>query len=80
MQNKIKEAVEAALRRNTFTAHQPIEVEVRGRHVILNGEVNHEELVYEAIATAEAVSYQLVVHNRLSVREPVVEMEGIAAF
>ncbi len=79
MQDKIKKAVLAALRRNTFTAHQAIEVEVYGRHVVLVGEVNHEELVYEAIATAESVSAKLHIHNRLTVQQPVMEVERVPA-
>jgi osmotically-inducible protein OsmY len=75
MSAKLKAAVIAALNRNTFTADQPIEVYARGRHVFLMGSVEREDLIYEAIATAETVSPLIVVHNRLLVRAKVAQLE-----
>lgn len=67
MKAKITTAVLAALKRNTFTANQPIHVQVKGRQVILIGEVEREDLVFEAIATAESVSPALRVISQLTV-------------
>ncbi len=75
MAGKVKRAVEKALHRNTFTADQSIRVLTRGRLVVLAGEVDCEDLIYEAVATAEAVSSLLVVHNRLTVCESERERE-----
>lgn len=67
MENKIIKAVEAALKRNTFTASEDIKVSVQGRVVILTGTVSQEDLIYEAVATAEAVSPRLRVYQSLDV-------------
>lgn len=67
MENKIRQAVEYALRRNTFTANEGINVRVQGRVVILTGFVSHEDLIYEAVATAESVSPKLRVYSGLQV-------------
>jgi osmotically-inducible protein OsmY len=67
MEEKIKRAVLYALHRNNFTANEAIEVIVKGRVVILTGSVRHEELIYEAVATAEAVSSKLRVYSNLEV-------------
>jgi osmotically-inducible protein OsmY len=69
MEEKIKRVVEAALQRNTFTADQPIEISVRGRVVILTGSVSHEDLIYEAVATAESVSPKLRIYSSLKVNK-----------
>jgi osmotically-inducible protein OsmY len=57
-----------ALRRNTFTAHESIQVVVRGYDVVLRGTVSHPDLIAEAVATVEAVAPFLNVHSRLRVR------------
>lgn len=80
MPNKIKSAVKRALHRNTFTANQPVEVLVRGVHVFLVGSVESEDLIYEAIATAETVSPLIVVHHRLKVHAATPELERVAAY
>ena len=69
MEEKIKRVVEAALQRNTFTADQPIEISVRGRVVVLTGTVSHEDLIYEAVATAESVSPKLRIYSSLKVQK-----------
>jgi osmotically-inducible protein OsmY len=79
MASKVRKAVLAALKRNTFTADQPIEVRVKGTNVLLVGEVEDEALIYEAVATAESVSALLRVYSRLKVRQtaPVREKAGV---
>lgn len=67
MEEKIKRAVKTALNRNTFTAEENIEIVVQGRVVILTGTISHEELIYEAVATAESVSSKLRVYSNLEV-------------
>ncbi len=57
-----------ALKRNTFTADQPIRVVVRGDNVLLYGTVAHPDLIPEAVATVEAVAPFLYVYSRLRVR------------
>lgn len=57
-----------ALKRNTFTADQPIRVVVRGNDVVLYGSVVHADLIPEAVATVEAVAPFLNVYSRLRVR------------
>lgn len=69
MEEKIKRAVEKALRRNTFTAEELIKVSVQGRVVILTGSVSQEDLIYEAVATAEAVSSKLRVYSSLEISD-----------
>lgn len=64
---RIKQVVYAALKRNTFTAQQAIEVHLKGRVVVLTGQVTSEELIYEAVATVESVSPLLRVISRLEV-------------
>jgi len=56
-----------ALKRNTFTADQPIRVVVRGNDVVLYGTVVHSDLIPEAVATVEAVAPFLNVYSRLRV-------------
>jgi osmotically-inducible protein OsmY len=57
-----------ALKRNTFTAGEPIRVVVRGADVVLYGLVSDAELIPEAVATVEAVAPFLRVYTRLRVR------------
>jgi hypothetical protein len=58
-----------ALRRNTFTADQRIEVTIRGHDVLLRGIVDYPDLIPEAVATVEAVAPFLHVYSRLRVRQ-----------
>ncbi|PJF40440.1 MAG: hypothetical protein CUN55_12715 [Phototrophicales bacterium] len=67
---KVKDAVRAALQRNAFTANLPIEIKTKGHIVVLKGEVDSHELIFEALATAESVSPLLDVRCRLKVRQP----------
>jgi osmotically-inducible protein OsmY len=77
-EKEIKLLVLAALRDNLFTASEPIQVHIRGRHVFLTGAVAREDLMYEAILTAESVSDLLLIHNRLQVREAAPQRERMA--
>ena len=75
----IKLLVLAVLKQNAYTAEQPIQVHVRGRNVLLTGSVANEELVYEAVVTAESVSELLCVYHRLQVKDPAAqEMAAVA--
>ncbi|MCB9436799.1 MAG: BON domain-containing protein [Anaerolineales bacterium] len=73
MKAKITAAVLAALKRNTFTASLPIHVQVDGRQVTLIGEVDREDLVFEAIATVESVSSALRVKSQLTVNKKIAQ-------
>ena len=57
-----------ALKRNTFTADEPIRVVLRGHDVVLYGLVSDPDLIPEAVATVEAVAPFLMVYTRLRVR------------
>ena len=56
-----------ALKRNTFTADQSIQVRLSGEDVLLYGTVTHPDLIPEAVATVESVAPFLRVHSRLRV-------------
>ena len=71
----LRHLIVRALRRNTFTAHESIEVVVRGYDVLLRGTVSHPDLIAEAVATVEAVAPFLNVYSRLRVRR----MEDVLA-
>ncbi|MBN1565556.1 MAG: hypothetical protein JXA10_17055 [Anaerolineae bacterium] len=59
--------IERALKRNTFTADQPIYVLVVDDLVLLYGTVNHADLIPEAVATVESVAPFLRVYSHLRV-------------
>ena len=71
MERTIKLLAIAALKRNEFTANQPIRVLVKGRTVVLRGIVEQEDLIYEAVATVESISSLLRVYSQLTVAEKV---------
>lgn len=64
----LQHLVERALRRNTFTATQPIRVIVREGAIWLYGSVSHADMIPEAVAVAEAVAPSVRVYSRLRVR------------
>ncbi len=64
----LQHLVERALRRNTFTATQPIRVIVREGAIWLYGSVSHADMIAEAVAVAEAVAPSMRVYSRLRVR------------
>lgn len=74
MEERIKRAVNKALQRNTFTANQAIDIIVQGRVVILAGEVATEDLIYEAVATAESVHPKLRIYSDLIVNPDVAQV------
>jgi len=64
----LRHLIERALKRNTFTADQPIRVQLRGEAVLLIGSVSHSDLVAEAVATVESVAPFLRVYSCLRVQ------------
>ncbi|HLA42136.1 MAG TPA: hypothetical protein VJZ27_01800 [Aggregatilineales bacterium] len=66
MQNKLRQLIIIALRRNHITRDLPIAVTIHGYDVILSGEVPSKALRYEVINTVEAVSPHLRVESRIS--------------
>ena len=64
----LQHLVERALRRNTFTATQPIRVIVHEGAIWLYGSVSHADMIAEAVAVAEAVAPSMRVYSRLRVR------------
>jgi hypothetical protein len=59
--------IERALKRNTFTADEPIHVLLLGEDVLLYGTVSHPDLIMEAVATVEAVAPFLRVYSHLRI-------------
>jgi osmotically-inducible protein OsmY len=79
MERKIKLLAIAALKRNEFTANQPIRVLVKGRTVMLRGTVEQEDLIYEAVATIESISSLLRVYTQLTVAERISKSSDLPA-
>ncbi len=69
MQNKIRQLIISALKRNEITSYLPLSLSVKGYHVVVEGAVDSKALVYEVISTIESVSPYLVVHSRLVVEQ-----------
>lgn len=67
MGKKLNLAVLKALNANEFLANQPIHVKSKGNIVLLMGEVEREDLIFEAVATTEAVHPLLEVYSKLTV-------------
>jgi hypothetical protein len=63
----LRHLIERALKRNTFTAAEPIRVLLLGEDVVLYGTVSHTDLIAEAVATVEAVAPFLHVYSHLRV-------------
>jgi hypothetical protein len=63
----LRHLIERALKRNTFTAAEPIRVLLMGEDVLLYGTVSHTDLIAEAVATVEAVAPFLRVYSHLRV-------------
>lgn len=68
----LRHVIMRALKRNTFTAQEPIEVVIKDGAVWLHGTVSDEDLIAEAVATVEATVPQLYVYSRLRVRRSAV--------
>ncbi|MBZ0310368.1 MAG: hypothetical protein K8I82_30180 [Anaerolineae bacterium] len=69
MQNKLRQLIISALKRNELTSYLPLRLTVKGYHVMVEGTVDSKAMVYEVIATIESVSPYLIVHSRLSVKQ-----------
>ena len=67
-QRALHHLIVRALKRNTFTADEPITVVLRGSTVLLQGTVSDPDLIPEVVATVEAVAPFLRVYSRLRVR------------
>jgi len=68
----LRHVIMRALKRNTFTAQEPIEVVIKDGAVWLHRTVSDEDLIAEAVATVEATVPQLYVYSRLRVCRPAV--------
>jgi len=64
----LRHVIIRALKRNTFTAREPIKVVIKDGAVWLHGTVSDADLIPEAVATVEAVVPVLFVYSRLRVR------------
>lgn len=69
MQNKLRQLIISALKRNEFTSYLPLRLTVKGYHVMVEGTVDSKAMIYEVISTIESVSPYLIVHSRLSVQQ-----------
>lgn len=67
MQNKIRQLIISALKRNELTSYLPLRLSVKGYYVVVEGTVDSKSLVYEVISTIESVSPYLTVHSRLKI-------------
>jgi hypothetical protein len=70
MQNKLRQLIISALKRNEFTTMLSLDLSVQGYKVTVSGEVENDALIYEVIATVESVSPNLRVQSRLKVAAP----------
>lgn len=69
MQNKLRQLIISAIKRNELTSYLPLRLSVKGYHVIVEGTVESKTLVYEVISTIESVSPYLIVHSRLQIEK-----------
>jgi len=69
MQNKLRQLILSALRRNPRTARLNISVAVRGYEVLVTGGVPNKALIGEVVMTVEAVSPYLRVYSEMHVVE-----------
>lgn len=69
MGKKLNLAVLKALNTNEFLASQPIHVKSKGNIVLLMGEVQSEDLIFEAVATTEAIHPLIQVYSKLTVAQ-----------
>ena len=67
MQNKLRQLIVTALKRNEFTCNLPLHVSLRGYNVVVSGHVNSEDTILEVVATIESVSPYLRVHSQMRV-------------
>jgi hypothetical protein len=71
MQNKLRQLIIIALKRNHLTRDLPIAVSIRGYQVTVSGSVPSRALHYEVINTVEAVSPHLRLESLISVDKKV---------
>lgn len=67
MQNKLRQLVISALKRNEYTAHLPLRVSVRGYDVVISGQVASDKTAHEVLNTVKRVSPHLRVQSDLHV-------------
>jgi len=56
MQNKLRQLIMSALKRNVYTAELPLVVNLRGYDVHVSGKLASQKDVQEVISTVESVS------------------------
>jgi osmotically-inducible protein OsmY len=69
MQNKLRQLITSALKRNIRTTTLTIEVSVRGYNVVVSGSVPSQEIADEVVGTIESVSPHLRVKHRMTIVE-----------
>lgn len=69
MQNKLRQLIISALKRNEFTSHLPLHISLRGYDVVVSGVVPTDEIVCEVVATVESVSPYLQVHSEMELEQ-----------
>lgn len=68
----LRHVITRALKRNTFTAQESINVVIKDGAIWLHGTVSDADLIPEAVATVEAVVPMMFVYSRLRVRRSAV--------
>lgn len=71
MQNKLRQLIISALKRNPYTNELALNIQVRGYYVTVRGVVSSDKLAEEVIRTIESVSPHLRVQSGLRVLEAV---------
>ena len=69
MQNKLRQLVISALKRNEQTMRLPLTIVVYGYEVVVSGQVETEAQIRETVRTIQLVSPHLRVHPRLVLKE-----------
>ena len=67
MQNKLRQLIVSALKRNEFTARLPLHINLKGYEVTISGAVPSEEMIFEVVVTVESVSPNLRVRSRMQI-------------
>lgn len=69
MQNKLRQLIMSALKRNEYTSSLPLVVHLVGYDVFISGRVATNQQFQEVISTVESVSPYLRVHAELEITE-----------
>ena len=69
MQNKLRQLIMSALKRNVYTSALPLVVHLVGYNVYISGRVASNRQIQEVVSTIESVSPYLRVHVALQVDE-----------